>query len=309
MSVNYGRAAEPVVAPALLPLPPGNVEPAGWLRDWAIAAGKGITGHLDERHPTFRDGWKGIDIKTPGETPGGLGWPLEQSAYWLDGLLRLGYILHDDALIQKAKARLDPIVDGVNAGGTSFIYWTKQRPVGFNSWAHGQMGRARVAYYAATGQKRILDALVRVYRDYRLEDDLTADFSKVSGLDNIDPMLETYSWSGDRQIIERVLAAIRAPKAARLIDDWAVGKIADGHGVILLEDTRLPAFCYPWTGERRLLAASLARPGLARPPPHAPLRRELGRGVRGPHRRFSHDGNLRRAVSFLGEPGLPPHLG
>src|SRR5512132_4245982 len=59
----YGRAAEPAVTPALLPLPPGAVEPSGWLRDWAEAAREGITGHLDEWHPTFADGWKGIPIK------------------------------------------------------------------------------------------------------------------------------------------------------------------------------------------------------------------------------------------------------
>ena len=40
---NYARVAKPRVEPAFLPLPPGAVEPAGWLRDWAIAARDGIT--------------------------------------------------------------------------------------------------------------------------------------------------------------------------------------------------------------------------------------------------------------------------
>ena len=47
------RVCEPKVKPAFLPLPPGAVEPAGWLRDWAVAAREGITGHLDEWHPVF----------------------------------------------------------------------------------------------------------------------------------------------------------------------------------------------------------------------------------------------------------------
>jgi len=58
----YARPFEPAIAPALLPLPPGAVEPEGWLRDWARSARDGITGHLDEWHPTFADGWKGIPI-------------------------------------------------------------------------------------------------------------------------------------------------------------------------------------------------------------------------------------------------------
>ena len=44
------------VKPAFLPLPPGAVIPKGWLRDWAVAAANGITGHLDEHSSTFERG-------------------------------------------------------------------------------------------------------------------------------------------------------------------------------------------------------------------------------------------------------------
>jgi hypothetical protein len=166
---NYGRVGEPKIKPAFLPLPPGSVEPSGWLRDWAVAARQGLTGHLDEYHPVFRDGWKGVQIDAPNAAADGTGWPLEQCAYWLDGAIRLGLVLHDDALIAKIRARLDPIVDGVNkaSAGTSFIYWKKgYKPEGFNSWADSQLGRALVALYQGTGDKRVLDALVKVYADY-----------------------------------------------------------------------------------------------------------------------------------------------
>ncbi len=188
---NVARVAEPLVKPALVPLAPGAVEPRGWLRDWALAAKDGITGHLDEWHPTFGDGWKGIPIKAPGAEPDGAGWPIEQCSYWLDGLVRLGYVLHDDALIQKANARLGPVVEGVNRGGTSLIYWKADKPSGFNSWAHSQMGRALVAWYQATGDKRILDALVKAYADYPAAMG-HLDFTNVSGLCNVDAALETY---------------------------------------------------------------------------------------------------------------------
>ena len=46
---NY-YTASPLKPYAFTPLKPGAVEPAGWLRDWALAARDGITGHLDERH-------------------------------------------------------------------------------------------------------------------------------------------------------------------------------------------------------------------------------------------------------------------
>ena len=168
-AADYERAAEPAVKTAFLPLPPGAVEPAGWLRDWAQAARDGITGHLDEWHRTFGDGWKGIPIQAPGASADGTGWPIEQSAYWLDGALRLGFILHDEALIKKIRARLDPVVEGVAKApvGTSFIYWkSAYKPQGFDGWAHSQMGRALVALYDATGEPRVLEALVKVYADY-----------------------------------------------------------------------------------------------------------------------------------------------
>jgi hypothetical protein len=141
-SAEARRVAEPLVKPAFVPLPPGAIEPAGWLRDWALAARHGITGHLDEWSPVYRDAWKGVSPGAPGD---GTGWPLEQCSYWLDGALCLGYVLHDDALIKKVSDRLNLVVNGVNSGGNSFIYWKKELPQGFNSWACSHIGRALVA--------------------------------------------------------------------------------------------------------------------------------------------------------------------
>ena len=239
------RIAEPLVKPAFIPLPPGVVEPQGWLRDMALAARDGITGHLDEWHPTFGQGWKGVPIRAPGAEPDGAGWPIEQCSYWLDGLVRLGYALHDDALIQKARARLGLVVEGVNRGGTSFIYWKPGKPSGFNSWAHSQMGRALVAWYQATGEKRILDALVRAYADYPVPMG-HLEFNDVSGLCNTDAMLETYAYSNDRRVLERALAALRSARPQETLRHWMKGQFSPGHAVITYENIRLPLLVFPW---------------------------------------------------------------
>lgn len=257
--VNYARPVEPAVKTAFLPLPPGAVEPAGWLRDWAEAARHGITGHLDEWHPTFADGWKGVPIKAPGARGDGTGWPIEQSAYWLDGALRLGLVLHDAALIWKTRARLEAVVDGVNQAefGTTFIHWKKGKPQGFDSWAHSQMGRALVALYQGTGDRRVLDALVKVYADYPADMGQLQLGGDVSGLCNLDAMLETYSYSGDRRILERALAAIAQPEVAKEVEALGEGRLAPGHMVILYENIRLPAIVYPWSGDPKHLQATL----------------------------------------------------
>ncbi len=260
-AINHARPVEPAVKPALLALPPGAVEPAGWLRDWAQAACDGITGHLDERHPTFADGWKGVPIKAPGAKPDGLGWPIEQSAYWLDGALRLGLVLHDDALIKKIRARLDPVVEGVNRAefGTSFIYWKKGfKPEGFDSWAHSQMGRALVSLYEGTSDPRVLEALVKVYADYPTKMGTLQLGGAVSGLCNLDAMLETYSFSGDRRILERALQAMAQPAVAQEIQAWKAGRLSPGHMVILYENIRLPGLVYPWSADPNHLQATRA---------------------------------------------------
>ena len=250
-------AGEPLVKPAFRPLPPGAVEPAGWLRDWAEAARDGITGHLDEYHAVFGDAWKGTQVKAPNAAADGTGWPLEQCSYWLDGLVRLGYVLHDESLLRKAKARLDPIIDGVNQGGPSFIYWISNSPTGFNSWAHSHMGRVLVAYYEATGEKRILDALDKAYRSYPVPmGNLELTDVNVSGLCNLDALLETYSFTGDKRLLERATSAVQRPEVQASIQDWLQGKFNPCHAVCAYELIRLPALLYPWTGEPSYLEAT-----------------------------------------------------
>jgi len=115
-AANYTPPYQPVRNPAFLTLPVGAVKPAGWLRDWAWAARNGMTGHLDEYHPVWRDAWKGIPVDAaigPETTDPRNGWPLEQCADWFAGLVPLGYQLEDTFLISKATARLDGIIDNL----------------------------------------------------------------------------------------------------------------------------------------------------------------------------------------------------
>lgn len=254
---NYPRVVAPQVQTAFAPLPPGAIEPQGWLRDWAQSAAQGITGHLDEWHPTFGGGWKGVKLNAPNSRADGTGWPLEQCAYWLDGAIRLGYVLHDDALVKKVTQRLEPIVEGVvQRHAKTFIYWNEDTPSIFNSWACSHFGRALIAWYSATGDRRVLDALVQVYAEYPLSGCKLSD-EDVSGLCNLDAMLEAYSYSGDRRLLDRVRAAFQTPEAQATLRAWTEGRMNDAHGVIAYEQYRLPILLYPWTGEPALREATV----------------------------------------------------
>jgi hypothetical protein len=99
--------------PLFVSLPAGAVSPEGWIRDGAELAAQGIIGHLDEWSTTYRMAWKGVGFEARGVDPKtGIGWPLEQSSYWLDGAVRLAYILNDTALIHKISDRLNMVVGG-----------------------------------------------------------------------------------------------------------------------------------------------------------------------------------------------------
>jgi len=252
------------VSPVFTPLAPGAVAPRGWILDWAKDAANGITGHLDEYTPTFGEAWKGYGFKAKGATPNGGGWPLEQCSYWLDGAIRLGFILNDSALIRKSSARLDTVVAGVLRGGQSFIYWlppkalidSTQGWVEFNSWAHSHMGRALVAYYQASGKKQILQALTKVYRNYSLPR-LIEHFRAVSGSVNIEPMIDTYLLTGDTVIRNNISSFGRTKEYQTLAAKWNAGKLQPGHNVIFYENIRVPALLYLSSGNHSDLDATL----------------------------------------------------
>jgi hypothetical protein len=250
------------VKPHFIPLPAGDVRPEGWLRDWAEAAANGITGHLDERTPTFGMGWKGVGFEAMGADPkDGTGWPLEQCSYWLDGAVRLAYILQDSDLIKKTSERLNMVVDGVLNGGKSFVYWTdidfqNGERATFNNWAHSHMGRALTAYYEATGDRRILEALTKVYSTFRAQP-VPHDFAwNVSGCCNIDPMISVYELSHNHAILDsiRVLAADSATQST--VMRWNNGDFDSAHGVVTYENMRIPAMLYTITGDKSMLNAT-----------------------------------------------------
>src|SRR5512140_2067932 len=213
---NYARPFEPPTRPAFLPLPPGAVEPAGWLRDWCLAARDGYTGHMDEYDDEFKRAWA-PDHKMTGE---GLlwckgAWPYEGGGYWFDGLARLGFALHDEMLIRQAERRLYAVADHMNTNGLLFLWWLDRNNPddrkavtaaleGWPLWASGLLGRAMTGFYAGSGDKHILDALEKAYSgDPNCLRWITGNMS------NPWPAFDTYSWTGSHDIAKALDAMFK----------------------------------------------------------------------------------------------------
>ena len=270
---NYARPFEPPTRPTFLPLPPGVIEPTGWLRDWCLAARDGYTGHMDDVDDEFKRAWA-PDHKMTGE---GLlwykgAWPYEGGGYWFDGLARLGFALHDDTLTAQAKRRLYAVADHMTPTGLLFLWWLdRSRPGdrqavtaaldGWPLWACGLLGRSMAGFYAGSGDKHILEALAMAYGS-----DTNCLRSIPGNLSNLWPAFDTYAWTGDPRIAAALDALFKtegalAPNLNRYRNPPALvpnTTVDNAHVVEFLESTTPWAVGYLWTGDRRYLQAAVA---------------------------------------------------
>ena len=268
----YARPFQPPTQPALFPLPPGAVEPSGWLRDWCLAARDGYTGHMDEYDDDFKRAWASDHRMTGDRLLWYKGaWPYEGGGYWFDGLVRLGYALHDDTLIQLAKRRFHAVTDSMNPRGLLFLWWLdRNNPAdrkavlaaldGWPLWACGLLGRAMTGSYAASGDPRLLESLVMAYGS-----DPDCLRSIPGSLSNLWPAYDTYCWTGNPGVAAALDAMFRKDgqllptlNRYRSTPDLKPGATVDNaHVVEFLEGTTPWAVGYLWTGERRYLDAAV----------------------------------------------------
>ena len=270
---NYARPFEPPTRPALIPLPPGAVEPQGWLRDWCLAARDGYAGHMDEYDDEFKRAWAS-DHKMTGDRllwyKGA--WPYEGGGYWFDGLARLGYALHDEGLVQQAKRRLNAVADNMNTDGLLFLWWLNRNHrddrkavaaalEGWPLWACGLLGRAMTGYYAASRDEHILQALEKAYGA-----DPDCLRSITGSVSNLWPAFDTYTWTGNRRIAAALDAMFKAGNTALVPSVRRYSKapclkpgttVDNAHVVEFLECTTPWAVAYLWTGKTEYLEAAV----------------------------------------------------
>ena len=269
---NYARPFEPPTRPALDPLPPGAIEPAGWLRDWCLAARDGFTGHMDESDDEFKRAWA-PDHQMTGErlfwNKGA--WPYEGGGYWFDGLARLGFALHDEALIQQVKQRFYAVADRMNPHSLLFLWWLdRNNPAdrkavnsaldGWPLWASGLLGRAMTGFYAGSGDRHVLDALRQAYGS-----DPDCLRSVIGSVSNLWPAFDTYCWTGDPGVRAALDALFTREGGAlkpelnrfRKAPDLKPGTVVNNaHVVEFIESTTPWAVGYLWTGNRDYLDAA-----------------------------------------------------
>ncbi|WP_337325749.1 beta-L-arabinofuranosidase domain-containing protein [Chryseolinea sp. T2] len=191
---------------AMLPL--GSITPGGWMTLQLNAMKTGLTGHLDEYYSQVagkRNAWLGGD---------GDAW--ERGPYWIDGLLPLAYILHDQALIAKVKPWVEWTLTHQRPDGYIGPDVLKNKPTdepGIQKgpredwWPRMVMLKILQQHYEATQDKRVIDVLTRYFR-YQLSNLPTNPLDRWSfwgnrrGADNLMVVYWLYNITGDEFLIE-----------------------------------------------------------------------------------------------------------
>jgi len=147
-------AAGDLADPAFRPLRLGEIRPAGWLARQLRIQADGLSGHLDEFWPDVgQSQWFGGTAE---------GW--ERAPYWLDGAIPLAWLLDDGPLKRRISGYLDFIVTHQRPDGWFSPYPENASTKRYDMWAILLADKVLAQYHDATGDARVLDALVKSLR-------------------------------------------------------------------------------------------------------------------------------------------------
>ncbi|MBO4476521.1 MAG: glycoside hydrolase family 127 protein [Bacteroidales bacterium] len=225
-----------------------DIEPGGWLLEKLQTQRTGLTGHPEAlSYPYNTCLWAG-EIPRMGDH-GRDWWRYEQTAYYTDGLLRLGYLLDDRQLIEKGEAGI---------GYTLEHPWENGRlgsPLVDYTWPFAVFFRAMKAAYDVSPDPAILQALTRHYNSIPL-----AQLVRKRDIISLEGMLWTAGKTGDKSLTARADSAFRMRrellgdrKLSR--DDRVTPEFLRSpepykmHGVTMSEILKLPIMLYAATGD------------------------------------------------------------
>lgn len=256
LAVPWTPAAAQADHAVLHETPVGSVRAEGWMLRTLMEQDRGLTGRIAVAgHPFTAEGWG-----APGPTGPRMGhWAdYEQTAYWADGALRLGYLVGDDSLRQRVRDWIGYRL--ANPAGDGFL-----GPALDNLWPHVVFFRAMMAEYAASGDRRIVEALARHYRTAercRLlikTDGQDFDFNERTML-HIEMLCWLCGQTGDTFFLGKAEETYRifcAQGGPFTMQAFASDEVPVLHSVSSCETLKIPVILYLHTGKRDYLDAAL----------------------------------------------------
>jgi uncharacterized protein len=201
------QVAEPVLGGSSLePLPLGSIRPAGWLKDQLRIQADGLSGHLDEFWPDIKNSaWFGGTAE---------GW--ERVPYWLDGLVPLAFVADDPVLKGKVRNAIEYILAHQQPDGWLGPIGDSQKHKAYDVWPLFPLFKALVQYQQATGDPRIIPALLACCRriDQVISRNPLYSWAKVRVADFAVILYWLYSQTGESWVLDL------AKKSFAQSQDW-----------------------------------------------------------------------------------------
>lgn len=234
VSNTFYAANQPPLAPArLIALPPGSIEPRGWLLETLRRQRDGLCGHLGEISVWLQkedNAWLSKDGH------GKYGW--EELPYWLRGYLQLAYIFDDPKMIAECQTWIEGALRSQRADG-DFGPDQRFEDGSRDFWANMLMMFSLENYYEHSHDGRVLDLLTKYFRyQASLPDEklLTHFWQKMRGGDNLYSVYWLYNRTKDPFLLEF------AGKIHRCTANWEMpGDLPNWHNVNIAESFREPA--------------------------------------------------------------------
>lgn len=223
--------------------------PEGRVKSLMEAQWKGLGSQPEEQgYPFTSCMWAG-EIDQSGHAVPEAWWPYEQTAYLVDGLYRLGVFLRMDDVQALPKKNLDYVAGHPRKDG-------RMGPdcLGSGQWAPTVFGRALMAAYDYTGDKRYLE-IIRSH----------VDAGGTTQMDRDVCLGEVETWLYAKTGEKRYLASAQRRWARRDVDTPGMLSMPalttaaekrhilpmDIHGVTSAEIGKMPAIVYLWDGDTR----------------------------------------------------------
>ena len=176
-------------------LPPGSIQPQGWLRKQLVLQRDGLTGHAEELYVDIGKS----DWLTGGKRGGQFAW--ERGPYYAKGLVALAFALDDAELKARARRWIDAFLASQRANGA---FGTKDR----NWWANMIVLWTLRDWYEATGDARVVPFMERYFAFQRAKfaegDSIAKEvpWAFARGGDELDVILWLYRRTGKSEWLD-----------------------------------------------------------------------------------------------------------
>ena len=227
-----------------------QIRPSGWILDFLKKQGEGIPGNLHKiGYPYDKACWQYRTLAGGGYEQW---WPYEQTAYWIDSVVRTAALTDDEKLLSVV---MEQVEASFADDGDPFIGPLDLKPHnGRNRWPHTVYFRALYALWSNTGDEKYLKKMAEHYKSD------TYDYAFNRDIVNIEIMLKLYEYYEDEFFLKKAKESYKAFNEKYDIacaDEMMSDKIATAHGVSFNEDGKLPAILYSYTGDEYLLESAV----------------------------------------------------